>query len=30
MAEQRGLGSADLSQIDVRGMTIEKVKYPYG
>jgi len=30
MAEQRGLGSADLGQIDVRGMTIEKAKYPYG
>jgi uncharacterized protein (DUF362 family) len=30
MAEQAGLGSADLSQIDVRGMAIEKARYPYG
>jgi uncharacterized protein (DUF362 family) len=30
MAEQVGLGSADLAQIDVRGTPIEKVRYPYG
>jgi uncharacterized protein (DUF362 family) len=30
MAEQVGLGSADLNQIDVRGEPISKVKYPYG
>jgi uncharacterized protein (DUF362 family) len=30
LAEQAGLGVADLSQIDMRGETIEKVKYPYG
>jgi uncharacterized protein (DUF362 family) len=30
MAEEAGLGSADLSQIDVRGLSIEKAKYPYG
>ncbi|MBI1176955.1 DUF362 domain-containing protein [bacterium] len=29
MAEQAGLGTADLSKIDVRGLLIEKVKYPY-
>ena len=30
MAEQVGLGVADLSQIDVRGLAIEKARYPYG
>jgi uncharacterized protein (DUF362 family) len=30
MAEQAGLGSADLAQIDVRGSEIAKVRYPYG
>ena len=30
LAEQAGLGSADLSQIDVRGLAIEKARYPYG
>ena len=30
MAEQAGLGTADLSQIDVRGMTIEKARCPFG
>jgi len=30
LAEQAGLGRADLSQIDVRGLTIEKARYPYG
>jgi hypothetical protein len=29
LAEQAGLGTADLSQIDVRGLTIEKARYPY-
>lgn len=30
LAEQAGLGVADLAQIDVRGMTIDKARYPYG
>jgi uncharacterized protein (DUF362 family) len=30
LAEQAGLGTADLAQIDVRGMSIAKAKYPYG
>jgi uncharacterized protein (DUF362 family) len=29
MAEQAGLGTADLSKIDVRGFSIEKARYPY-
>jgi len=29
LAEQAGLGTADLSQIDVRGLSIEKARYPY-
>ena len=29
LAEQAGLGSADLAQIDVRGLSIEKARYPY-
>jgi uncharacterized protein (DUF362 family) len=29
LAEQAGIGTADLSQIDVRGLTIEKARYPY-
>jgi uncharacterized protein (DUF362 family) len=29
LAEQAGLGSADLARIDVRGMTIEGARYPY-
>lgn len=29
MAEQSGLGSADLSKIEVRGLSIEKARYPY-
>ena len=29
LAEQAGLGSADLSQIDVCGLSIEKARYPY-
>jgi hypothetical protein len=30
MAEQAGLGTADLAQIDVRGLSIQKARYPYG
>jgi uncharacterized protein (DUF362 family) len=30
LAEQAGLGSADLAQIEVRGLSIEKARYPYG
>jgi uncharacterized protein (DUF362 family) len=30
LAEQAGLGSADPAQIDVRGLSIEKARYPYG
>jgi hypothetical protein len=30
MAEQAGLGTADLAQIDLRGLPIEKARYPYG
>jgi uncharacterized protein (DUF362 family) len=30
LAEQAGLGLADLAQIDVRGMTVDKARYPYG
>jgi uncharacterized protein (DUF362 family) len=30
MAEQAGLGSADLTQIEVRGTPIAQAKYPYG
>jgi uncharacterized protein (DUF362 family) len=29
LAEQAGLGTADLARIDVRGRTIEEVRYPY-
>jgi len=29
LAEQAGLGSADLARIDVRGMTIQSALYPY-
>jgi uncharacterized protein (DUF362 family) len=29
MAEQVGLGTADLAQIDLRGLPIEKARYPY-
>jgi uncharacterized protein (DUF362 family) len=29
LAEQAGLGSADLAQIDVRGMTVDKARYSY-
>jgi len=30
MAEQAGLGTADLARIDVRGEPIAQVRYPYG
>jgi uncharacterized protein (DUF362 family) len=30
LAEKAGLGTADLAQIDVRGMSIEMARYPYG
>jgi uncharacterized protein (DUF362 family) len=30
LAEQAGLGTADLAQIEVRGLAIEKARYPYG
>jgi uncharacterized protein (DUF362 family) len=30
LAEQAGLGTADLAQIDLRGLAIEKARYPYG
>jgi uncharacterized protein (DUF362 family) len=29
LAEQAGLGTADLSQIDVRGLSVEKARHPY-
>ena len=30
LAEQAGLGSADLAQIDLRGMSLAKARYSYG
>jgi len=30
LAEQAGLGTADLAQIDLRGTPIERARYPYG
>jgi hypothetical protein len=30
LAEQAGLGTADLAQIDLRGLPIAKARYPYG
>lgn len=30
LAEQAGVGTADLSQIDLRGLPLEKARYPYG
>ena len=30
LAEQAGVGSAALDTIDVRGLSIEKARYPYG
>jgi uncharacterized protein (DUF362 family) len=30
LAEQAGLGAADLAKIDVRGLSIEKARYSYG
>jgi hypothetical protein len=29
LAEHAGLGTADLAQIDVRGLALEKAKYAY-
>jgi uncharacterized protein (DUF362 family) len=29
LAEQAGVGTADLSQIDLRGLSLEKARYPY-
>jgi uncharacterized protein (DUF362 family) len=29
LAEEAGIGTADLAKIEVRGLTIEKAKYPY-
>jgi hypothetical protein len=30
LAEQAGLGTAELGRIDLRGMSLEKARYPYG
>lgn len=30
LAEQAGLGTADLAKIDIRGLSLEKARYPYG
>ena len=30
LAEQAGLGAADLAQIDLRGLPLEQARYPYG
>jgi len=30
LAEQAGLGAADLSQIEIRGLSLEKARHPYG
>jgi len=30
LAEQAGVGTADLAKIDVRGLSIAKAIYPYG
>jgi uncharacterized protein (DUF362 family) len=30
LAEKAGLGTADLGQIDVRGLSVAKARYPYG
>jgi uncharacterized protein (DUF362 family) len=30
MAEQVGLGTADLAQIDLRGLPLDQARYPYG
>ena len=29
LAEQAGLGVADLARIDVRGLSVQKARYPY-
>ena len=30
LAEQAGIGTADLGQIEVCGLSVEKARYPYG
>jgi uncharacterized protein (DUF362 family) len=30
LGEQAGLGTADLSQIDLRGLSLDQARYPYG
>ena len=30
LAEQAGVGTADLSRIDIRGLALDKAKHPYG
>ena len=30
LAERAGLGTADLAQIDLRGLSLDKARYPYG
>jgi hypothetical protein len=30
LAEQAGLGTAELTKIDLRGLTIQKARFPYG
>jgi uncharacterized protein (DUF362 family) len=30
LAEQAGIGTADLTKIELRGLSIEKARYPYG
>jgi hypothetical protein len=30
LAEQAGLGTADLAQIDVRGLSVDKARCAYG
>jgi uncharacterized protein (DUF362 family) len=30
LAEQAGLGAADLARIDIRGLPLQKARYPYG
>jgi hypothetical protein len=29
LADQAGLGTADLAQIDLRGVSLAKARYPY-
>jgi hypothetical protein len=30
LAEEHGVGSADLERIDVRGLSLAEAKYPFG